>query len=55
LEQAFPGCEPELAQITEAYVGAHYGELPERPEALAEIRAAFERIKVTQKLVRAGP
>ncbi len=55
LEQAFPGCEPELAQITEAYVGAHYGELPERPEALAEIRAAFERIKMTQKPVRAGP
>ncbi len=55
LEQAFPGCEPELAQITEAYVGAHYGELPERPEALAEIRAAFERIKMTQKPVHAGP
>jgi hypothetical protein len=45
LQQAFSGCEGELAQITEAYVGVHYGELPERPDALAEIRAAFERVK----------
>jgi hypothetical protein len=54
LQQAFPGCEPELAQITEAYVGVHYGELPERAEALAEIRAAFDRIKMTEKPLRAG-
>ena len=49
LRQAFPGCEADLAQITEAYVGVHYGELPERPEALEEIRAAFERIKTTER------
>ena len=47
LQQAIPGCESELAQITEAYVGVHYGELPEQLDALAEIRAAFERIKTT--------
>jgi hypothetical protein len=46
LQQAIPGCEAELGQITEAYVGVHYGELPERPDALAEIRAAFECVKV---------
>jgi hypothetical protein len=45
LQQAFPDCEAELKQITEAYVGVHYGELPENPDALAEIRAAFERVK----------
>lgn len=47
LRQAFPGCDSELAQITEAYVAVHYGELPEDPNALAEIRAAFERVKET--------
>ena len=45
LSQAFPGCESELFQLTEAYVGVHYGELPERAETLAEIRTGFERIK----------
>jgi len=42
---AFPGCESELLQLTEAYVGVHYGELPEQADTLAGIRAAFERIK----------
>jgi hypothetical protein len=45
LQLAFAGCESDLRDITEAYVGVHYGELPEQPEALAHIRAAFERIK----------
>ena len=49
LHQAFPGCEADLGQITEAYVGVHYGELPEHPDALAQIRAAFERVKGTGK------
>ncbi len=49
LRQAFPGCEADLGQITEAYVGVHYGELPEHPHALAQIRAAFERVKGTGK------
>ena len=49
LHQAFPGCEADLGQITEAYVGVHYGELPEQPDALAQIRAAFERVKVMGK------
>jgi hypothetical protein len=45
LSQAFPGRESDLFQLTEAYVSVHYGELPEHADALAEIRAAFERIK----------
>jgi hypothetical protein len=48
LYQAFPGREADLAQVTEAYVGVHYGELPEQPAALAEIRAAFDRIKAIE-------
>lgn len=47
LQQAFPDCDADLAQITEAYVGVHYGELPEEPDALETIRAAFERIRST--------
>jgi hypothetical protein len=50
LHQAFPGCDADLVQITEAYVGVHYGELPEQPDALAEIREAYERIKTTQTI-----
>jgi hypothetical protein len=45
LQQAFPGCEADLIQITEAYVGVHYGELPEQADALAQIRAAFDRVE----------
>jgi hypothetical protein len=54
LGQAFPGCESDLSRLTEAYVGVHYGELPERAEALADIRAAFDRIKMAEKPVGAG-
>jgi len=49
LEQAFPGCASELAQITEAYVGVHYGELPEQPQALAALKGAFERVKASEQ------
>jgi hypothetical protein len=50
LYQAFPDCDNDLSQITEAYVGVHYGELPEQPDALEHIRAAFERIKATEPI-----
>lgn len=45
LAKAFPGSDADVARITEAYVGVHYGELPERPEELAAIQAAWERIQ----------
>jgi len=45
LERAFPSNREEVACITEAYVAVHYGELPERPEDLAAVRAAWERIQ----------
>nr|HID12489.1 DUF4129 domain-containing protein [Anaerolineae bacterium] len=44
LKQAFPGNREEVARITEAYVAVHYGELSERPEDLATIQAAWERL-----------
>jgi hypothetical protein len=56
LRQAFPGCDSDVFQLTEAYVAVHYGELPERADALLEIRAAFERIKAqTQVTQKPGP
>ena len=54
LRQAFPGCESDVLQLTEAYVGVHYGEVPERAEALADIRVAFDRIKMAEKPAGAG-
>jgi len=45
LDKAFPGSSADVAHITEAYVGVHYGELPERPEELEAIQAAWERIR----------
>jgi len=45
LDQAFPGAEVEIARITEAYVGVHYGELPESRAALQEIRACWKRVR----------
>jgi len=51
LTRLFPGVEPELEMITGAYVRAHYGELPDTPERLAEVRNAFRRVRVEAKIV----
>jgi hypothetical protein len=45
LGMAFPGCREEVRRITEAYVAVHYGEVPERPEELRAIRAAWDRVR----------
>ncbi len=45
LEQSFPDSREEVKRITEAYVAVHYGEVPERPEHLKAIRAAWERVR----------
>jgi len=47
LGRAFPGSHEEVVRITKAYVAVHYGEVPERPEGLTAIRAAWERIRET--------
>jgi len=51
LTRLFPGVEPELELITGAYVRAHYGELPDTPERLGEVRKAFRRVRVEAKIV----
>ncbi len=45
LRECFPGHQANIARITEAYVGVHYGELPERSQDLEEIRAAWNQIR----------
>jgi hypothetical protein len=45
LERAFPNHPEEAARITESYVAVHYGEVPERPEDLAQVRAAWDAIR----------
>jgi hypothetical protein len=45
LERAFAENRADLACITEAYVAVHYGEVPERPEDLAAVQAAWEGIR----------
>jgi hypothetical protein len=45
LHKAFPASPQEVTQITESYVDAHYGELPEREEELSAVRSAWHRIQ----------
>lgn len=43
--QAFPGREAEARELTEAYVAAHYGEVPDTREELDALRAAWARMR----------
>jgi len=45
LRRALPGHEPEVETITQAYVNAHYGEVPDTREELERIRACWERVR----------
>ena len=45
LHQAFPSSEEEFTIITEAYVNAHYGEVPDSQEELQRIRDCWERAR----------
>ena len=45
LARAFPGCDADLVQITEAYVKVHYGEVPADQEELETLRACWERLR----------
>jgi len=48
LRQALPGSEAETTLITNAYVNAHYGKLPDTPEELQQIRDAWDRVRARQ-------
>lgn len=45
LAEVFPDRERDVALITEAYVSAHYGQLPDNAEELQQIRDCWERIR----------
>jgi hypothetical protein len=45
LHQALPGSEVDVAVITEAYVNAHYGQVPDGREDLQRIRDCWERVR----------
>jgi hypothetical protein len=45
LRDAFPGAGPEVRRITDAYVAAHYGQVPDTEEELAAIRTAWEHVR----------
>jgi hypothetical protein len=45
LYEALPGSEEEVRVITEAYVNAHYGEVPDTREELQRIRDCWQRVR----------
>jgi hypothetical protein len=45
LRQAFPASESDIATITEAYVNAHYGQVPDSEEEVQRIRDCWERTR----------
>ena len=45
LHQAFPASEDEFTIITEAYVNAHYGQVPDSHEEIQRIRDCWERAR----------
>jgi len=47
--QAYPGYETEVATITEAYVNAHYGQVPDSGEELQRIRDCWERARSQER------
>ena len=51
LVKAWPDLEAQSEMITNAYIRAHYGELPETEQELETIQMAWKRI---QSLVRSN-
>ncbi|MGD8626432.1 MAG: DUF4129 domain-containing protein [Anaerolineae bacterium] len=45
LYRALPGSEADVQLITEAYVNAHYGQVPDSREELQRIRTCWEQIR----------
>jgi hypothetical protein len=48
LSAAFPGAERETRQITDAYIAAHYGEVPDTLDALNTLRSAWQKMRVSK-------
>jgi hypothetical protein len=49
LYEALPGREAEVRCITQAYVAAHYGQVPDTREELQRIRDCWERVRAVTK------
>ena len=48
MQTAFPTAEADARAITDAYVAAHYGEVPDSQAALDALKAAWERMRATE-------
>jgi hypothetical protein len=55
LRRALPGSEAEVQTITEAYVSAHYGQVPDTREELERIRACWQRVRAGRSSASRGP
>ena len=55
LSGAFPNAQADLNIITNAYVAAHYGQVPDTDEALAQIRSAWDRVRAIPKVAPEQP
>ncbi len=51
----FPGCEADLALITQAYVRVRYAQYPEDREEVAQVDAAWQRVRDGAKISGAKP
>ncbi len=45
LARAFPGADEDARRVTDAYINAHYGEIPDTLEKLRAIQAAWARLR----------
>jgi hypothetical protein len=45
LYEALPGNETDAKSITDAYVNAHYGQVPDNREELQQLRECWDRIR----------
>jgi hypothetical protein len=49
LNEAWPESAADVALITDAYVSAHYGQVPDSREELQRIRESWERVRARAK------
>jgi hypothetical protein len=47
MQHAFPSAEGDALAITQAYIAAHYGEVPDSQDALNALKVAWERMRGT--------
>ena len=56
LARAFPGADEDARRVTDAYINAHYGEVPDTLDKLRAIQAAWARLRrVEPPIVATAP